>query len=70
MGHGVSMMHLNACTLRDLLLEKQTDLTAKPVRQPAPHPLAARTHPPGCRAGHPRLLAVEDWWYERELKQA
>ncbi len=68
MGHGVSMMHLNACTLRDLLLEKQTDLTASPFVNrrvihwpPEPIRLVAAQ---AIRA----YLQLEDWWYERELK--
>jgi glycine/D-amino acid oxidase-like deaminating enzyme len=66
-GHGVSMSHLNAQTLRDLVLERKTDLTDGPftnrrVISWPPEPLstaAART----LRS----YLALEDRFYERGL---
>ncbi len=68
-GHGVSASHLNAQTLRDLLLERQSDLTDGPfVRRRVipwpPEPLrsfVAYT----LRA----YLQLEDWWYERHLER-
>lgn len=66
-GHGVSMSHLNAQTLRDLLLERQSDLLEAPFVNrrviawpPEPLRLAAAT---ALRA----YLQVEDWFYERDL---
>jgi glycine/D-amino acid oxidase-like deaminating enzyme len=66
-GHGVSMSHLNAQTLRDLVLERKTDLVDGPftnrrVISWPPEPLstaAART----LRS----YLALEDRFYERGL---
>jgi len=68
-GHGVSASHLNAQTLRDLLLERQSDLTACPFvnRRVIPWPpeplriavaFALRSY-----------LQVEDWFYEREISR-
>jgi glycine/D-amino acid oxidase-like deaminating enzyme len=66
-GHGVSMSHLNAQTLRDLLLERQSDLLEAPFVNrrviswpPEPLRLAAAA---ALRA----YLQVEDWFYERDL---
>ncbi|MCX6030588.1 MAG: FAD-binding oxidoreductase [Chloroflexi bacterium] len=66
-GHGVSMSHLNAQTIRDLLLERQTDLTECPFVNrrvipwpPEPLRMAAAV---GIRA----YLRAEDWAYERKL---
>lgn len=67
-GHGVSMSHLNAQVLRDLLLERQSDLLDCPFIHhrfipwpPEPLRIAAavalRTY-----------LQIEDAWYERGLK--
>lgn len=67
-GHGVSASHLNAQTLRDLLLERQSELTAGPfVRQRVipwpPEPLRSLV-----AYTLRSYLQVEDWWYERELR--
>ncbi len=66
-GHGVSTSHLNAQTIRDLLLERQTELTACPFVNrrviswpPEPLRMAAAV---GIRA----YLRAEDWAYERKL---
>jgi glycine/D-amino acid oxidase-like deaminating enzyme len=66
-GHGVSMSHLNAQTIRDLILERKSDLLDCPFvnRQviswpPEPLRLAAA----GALRGY---LQAEDWVYEREL---
>lgn len=68
-GHGVSMTHLNGCTLADLLLERQTDLTQvwfvnrrtipwppEPLRLIASHAIRA-------------YLRLEDAIYERGLRR-
>ncbi|RCK71685.1 MAG: putative oxidoreductase [Anaerolineae bacterium] len=67
-GHGVSASHLNAQTLRDLILERKSDLTESPfVRQRVipwpPEPL--RSLVAYTLRGY---LQLEDWYYERELK--
>jgi glycine/D-amino acid oxidase-like deaminating enzyme len=66
-GHGVSASHLNAQTLRDMLLERQSDLIESPfVRRRVipwpPEPL--RSLVAYTLRGY---LQLEDWWYEREL---
>jgi glycine/D-amino acid oxidase-like deaminating enzyme len=69
-GHGVSMSHLNAQTLRDMLLERKTELLDGPFvdRRVIPWPpepvrtalgLALRSY-----------LRVEDWAYEGDLRRA
>lgn len=66
-GHGVSMSHLNAQTIRDLLLERKTDLLDCPFvnRRLIPWP----PEPLLSTAAHAlrTYLRVEDWAYEREL---
>ncbi|MCS6907488.1 MAG: FAD-binding oxidoreductase [Anaerolineales bacterium] len=69
-GHGVSASHLNAQTLRDLLLERRSELTECPfVRRRVipwpPEPL--RSLIAFALRGY---LQLEDWWYERELRVA
>jgi len=69
-GHGVSMSHLNAQTMRDLLLERQSDLLDCPFvnRRVIPWPPdPIRT---GAAVALRAYLQVEDWWYERELRGA
>jgi len=66
-GHGVSMSHLNAQVLRDLVLERKSDLLDCPflnrkVISWPPEPL--RIVATGALRGYLRL---EDWYYEREL---
>jgi glycine/D-amino acid oxidase-like deaminating enzyme len=66
-GHGVSMSHLNALTLTDLLLERQSELTASPfvdrtVIPWPPEPL--RISVAGALRGYLRL---EDWFHERGM---
>jgi len=66
-GHGVSMTHLNGCTLADLVLEKQTDLTSvwfvnrrtipwppEPLRLVVSHAIRG-------------YMRVEDGFYERGM---
>jgi len=66
-GHGVSASHLNAQTLRDLLLERKTELTESPfVRRwiiPWP-PEPLRSLVAYSLRGY---LQLEDWFFEREL---
>ncbi len=66
-GHGVSLVHLNGQTIRDLILEKQTDLTGVFFvnRRTLPWPpeplrLAASVAIRG-------YLQAEDWAYERNM---
>ena len=66
-GHGVSMSHLNGQTIRDLILEKQTDLTDvffvnRRVIPWPPEPLRL-----GLSLGIRAYLQIEDWAYEREM---
>lgn len=69
-GHGVSMSHRNAQAIRDLLLERQSELLECPFVNPRvipwpPEPLRMMT------AGALRAyLQLEDWWYEREINPA
>ncbi len=67
-GHGVSASYLNAQTLRDLLLERQSELSEGPfVRRwviPWP-PEPLRSLIAFTLRGY---LQLEDWFYERELK--
>jgi len=68
-GHGVSMTHLNGCTLADLLLERKTDLTEvwfvnRRVIPWPPEPL--RLVVSHAIRGYLRL---EDAIYERKLKR-
>jgi glycine/D-amino acid oxidase-like deaminating enzyme len=66
-GHGVSMSHLNACTLRDLVLERQSDLSQGPFvnRRLIPWPPEPlRLLATGTLRGYLRL---EDRFNERGL---
>jgi glycine/D-amino acid oxidase-like deaminating enzyme len=69
-GHGVSMSHLNAQTLRDMLLDRDTDLTHGPFvdRRLVPWP----AEPLRSMLGHAMrtYLRLEDWSRERELRRA
>lgn len=68
-GHGVSASHLNAQTLRDMLLERKTELTESPfVRRwviPWP-PEPLRSLVAYSLRGY---LQLEDWFFERELNR-
>lgn len=69
-GHGVSMSHLNAKTMCDLLLEKNTELTACPFvnRRVFPWPPEpVRIATVGAIRGY---LKLEDRFYERHLPGA
>jgi glycine/D-amino acid oxidase-like deaminating enzyme len=66
-GHGVSMTHMNGQTIRDLILEKQTDLTDvflvnRRVIPWPPEPLRL-----GISVALRAYLQAEDWAYERNM---
>lgn len=68
-GHGVSMSHLNAQVLRDLVLERKSDLQCPFVNRKVipwpPEPLRMAI------AGALRAyLITEDWAYERRIAGA
>lgn len=66
-GHGVSMSHLNAQVLRDLVLERKSELVENPFvnRQVLPWPPEPlRIMAAGALRGY---LRVEDWYHERTL---
>jgi glycine/D-amino acid oxidase-like deaminating enzyme len=69
-GHGVSMSHLNAQVLRDMVLERKTDLVESPFvgRTLVPWP----PEPVRSVMGHAMRtwLRVEDWSREGEMRQA
>jgi glycine/D-amino acid oxidase-like deaminating enzyme len=69
-GHGVSMTHLNAQTIRDLILERKTDLTESPFvnRTVLPWP----PEPVRSALGHAMraYLIAEDYLKEGELRKA
>jgi glycine/D-amino acid oxidase-like deaminating enzyme len=69
-GHGVSMTHLNAQALRDMVLERETDLTESPFvgRRVLPWPPEPLRGAMGIvmRA----YLRTEDWAKEGELRRA
>ncbi|RMF10334.1 MAG: FAD-dependent oxidoreductase [Candidatus Neomarinimicrobiota bacterium] len=67
-GHGVSMSHRNAKTIRDLILERKTELTDNPFLNPKvipwpPEPL--RMMAAKAIRGY---LKLEDWWNERGIQ--
>jgi glycine/D-amino acid oxidase-like deaminating enzyme len=69
-GHGVSMSHLNAQVLCDLLLERQSDLLDCPfvnrkVISWPPEPLRF-----AAASGIRGYLQLEDWYYERGLNRS
>ena len=68
-GHGVSMTHLNAQTIRDLILERKTDLTESPFvnRTVIPWP----PEPIRSVLGHAArtYLRIEDWAKEGEVRR-
>jgi glycine/D-amino acid oxidase-like deaminating enzyme len=64
-GHGVSASHLNGQTIRDLVLERGSELIESPFvnRRVLPWP----PEPLRCAisASLRGYLAAEDWWHER-----
>jgi glycine/D-amino acid oxidase-like deaminating enzyme len=69
-GHGVSMSHLNAQTLRDMLLDRETHLTHGPFvdRRLVPWPAEPLRSVLGL--GMRTYLRLEDWSRESELRRA
>ena len=69
-GHGVSMSHLNAQVLRDLLLERQSDLVECPFvnRKGIPWPPEPLRF--AAAVGIRSYLQLEDWYYERGLNRS
>ncbi len=66
-GHGVSMSHLNALTLTDLLLERKSDLTASPFVDRTVIPWPPEPLRMTVAAALRGYLRVEDWFYERSM---
>lgn len=68
-GHGVSMTHLNAQTLRDLVLERETDLVESPFvnRRVLPWPPEPFRYTLGLAMR--AYLRLEDWLKEAELRR-
>lgn len=64
-GHGVSMSHLNAQTLRDLLLERDSDLLECPFINPRIIPWPPEPLRMILAQGIRGYLRIEDWAYER-----
>jgi glycine/D-amino acid oxidase-like deaminating enzyme len=64
-GHGVSASHLNAQVLRDLLLERQTDLTDSPFVTHRTLPWPPEPLRIGLALALRSALQVQDWWCER-----
>ncbi len=69
-GHGVSMSHLNGQTIRDLLLERKSDLTACPFVNRRVIPWPPEPLRMAAAVGIRSYLRVEDWAYERSLPQS
>jgi glycine/D-amino acid oxidase-like deaminating enzyme len=66
-GHGVSMSHLNAQTLTDLLLGRRTDLTGSPFVNRTVIPWPPEPLRMTVAAALRGYLRAEDWFYERGL---
>jgi glycine/D-amino acid oxidase-like deaminating enzyme len=66
-GHGVSMSHLNALTLTDLLLERKSDLTASPFVDRTVIPWPSEPLRMTVAAALRGYLRAEDWFYERGM---
>jgi glycine/D-amino acid oxidase-like deaminating enzyme len=66
-GHGVSMSHLNAQVLRDLILERQTDLLDCPFVNRKVIPWPPEPLRIAAAAALRSYLQVEDALYERQL---
>jgi glycine/D-amino acid oxidase-like deaminating enzyme len=66
-GHGVSMSHLNAQTIRDLLLERQSDLMDCPFINPRVIPWPPEPLRIVLAQGIRGYLRLEDWAYERKM---
>lgn len=69
-GHGVSMTHLNAQTLRDMVLERQTELTAGPFVRRRSLPWPPEPLRTAAGVAMRAVLQVEDRLRERPLRRA
>ena len=67
-GHGVSMTHLNAQTLRDMVLERDTELTAGPFVDRTLMPWPPEPVRMGMAQALRGWLRVEDWAREGRLR--
>jgi glycine/D-amino acid oxidase-like deaminating enzyme len=67
-GHGVSASHLNAQVLRDLLLERQSELLECPFLNRRIIPWPPEPLRMGIALALRGYLQLEDWVYERDLK--
>lgn len=67
-GHGVSMSHLNAQTIRDMLLERQSDLLDCPFINRSIIPWPPEPLRIAAAAALRSYLQLEDWFFERELR--
>jgi glycine/D-amino acid oxidase-like deaminating enzyme len=68
MGHGVSASHLNAQVLRDLLLERQSDLVDSPFVQRRTIPWPPEPLRIGIALAIRGALQLQDWVCERRLR--
>ena len=68
-GHGVSTSHLNAQTIRDILLERKSDLLDCPFIDRRVIPWPPEPLRMGVALAIRGYLLAEDWAYERELSQ-
>ncbi|MGE5235042.1 MAG: NAD(P)/FAD-dependent oxidoreductase [Acidobacteriota bacterium] len=66
-GHGVSLSHLNAHTLTDLLLERPSDLLESPFVNRTVIPWPPEPLRMAVAASLRGYLRLEDWAYERRL---
>lgn len=69
-GHGVALTHMNGAILRDLVLERRTDLTdlwfVNRFAMPVP-PEPVRTLVTGAVG---KAMAIDDWWCDRSRERA
>ena len=68
-GHGVSMTHLNAQTLRDMVLERETELTEGPFVNRRLLPWPGEPVRMGLAQGLRGWLRFEDWRREGRLRR-
>jgi hypothetical protein len=64
------MTHLNAQTLRDLLLERKTDLAEGPFVERRVIPWPPEPFRTALGLALRSYLRIEDWAYESELREA
>ncbi len=69
-GHGVSITHLHGQTVRDLVLERDTDLTRHVLRRPPGGPRAARAAAQHRHPGDGRLHALGGPPLRRDARRA